>query len=160
MEGDQLRARRPDVCLVIVGDGPEREELESRARSDDLRGAVSFLGSRSDVPEILPAFDVFVLSSLPVVETQPVAVLESMAACLPVVATRVGGNPEAIIDGETGWLVAPRKPEELAMKIMDLLEDPEKAEKWGEAGRRRVEQNFSCEKMVAEFVKLYCKTER
>jgi glycosyltransferase involved in cell wall biosynthesis len=78
-----------------------------------------------------------------------------MAAGLPVVATRVGGNPEAIVDGETGWLVEPRNPQELAMKIMDLFEDPGKGKKWGEAGRRRVEQNFFYEKMVAEHIKLY-----
>jgi glycosyltransferase involved in cell wall biosynthesis len=81
-----------------------------------------------------------------------------MAAGLPVVATRVGGNPEAIVDGETGWLVTPRKPAELADKILDLLEDPAKATKWGAAGRRRVAQNFSYEKMVAEHLTLYnCK---
>jgi glycosyltransferase involved in cell wall biosynthesis len=87
-------------------------------------------------------------------------VLESMAAGLPVVATRVGGNPEAIMDGETGWLVPPGNPEELAMKIMDLLEDPEKAEKWGEAGKRRVKENFSDERMVDEHIKLYRKSVR
>jgi glycosyltransferase involved in cell wall biosynthesis len=78
-----------------------------------------------------------------------------MASGLPVVATRVGGNPEAVIDGETGWLVPPKNSKELALKIMDLLDDFEKARIWGENGRRLVKDKFTAEKMVAEFIKLY-----
>jgi len=148
-----------DSLFLLVGeDRGIQKNLEKLASELGIVNNIMFMGQRNDVSDLMVASDVSVLPSHE--EGFSNVVLESMAACLPVVATRVGGNPEAIIDGETGWLVAPGKPEELAMKIMDLLEDPQKAEKWGEAGRRRVEQNFSCEKMVAEFVKLYCKTER
>jgi glycosyltransferase involved in cell wall biosynthesis len=144
----------PDSLFLLVGENRGiQTDLEKLARELGIVKHVNFMGQRNDIPDLLAASDISVLPSHE--EGFSNVVLESMAAGLPVVATRVGGNPEAIIDGATGWLVTPGKPEELAMKIMDMLEDPEKAEKWGEAGRRRVEQNFSCSKMVAEHKKLY-----
>ena len=144
----------PDSIFLLVGeDRGIQKGLEQQTRELGINNNIIFLGQRRDIPELMAASDISVLPSHE--EGFSNVVLESMAAGLPVVATRVGGNPEAIIDGETGWLVPPKKPTELASKILDLLNDPEKAGKWGEAGRLRVKQNFSHEKMVAEFVKLY-----
>lgn len=78
-----------------------------------------------------------------------------MAAGLPIVATHVGGNPEAIINGETGWLVPPKSPEALAEKIIDLLSDPDKGKKWGSRNRKRVQHLFSEQKMVDSHLNLY-----
>ena len=78
-----------------------------------------------------------------------------MAARLPVVATRVGGNPEAIVDGMTGWLVSPHNPEELGHKVLDLLDDPQKARRWGQRGEKRIIENFLVEKMFEGNLKLY-----
>jgi glycosyltransferase involved in cell wall biosynthesis len=141
------------IFLLVGEDRGIQKSLEQQAQELGIGSSIIFLGQRKDIPDLMAASDISVLSSHE--EGFSNAILESMAAGLPVVATRVGGNPEAIIDGETGWLVPPKKPKELALKIMDLLNDPEKAKKWGEAGRRRVKQNFSHEKMVAEYIKLY-----
>jgi glycosyltransferase involved in cell wall biosynthesis len=111
------------------------------------------MGQRNDIPRLLAASDIAVLPSHE--EGFSNVILESMAAGLPVVATRVGGNPEAVIDGETGWLVAPHRPTELALKIMDLLSEPEKARSWGEYGRQVVKEKFAAEKMVEAYLELY-----
>ena len=141
------------LFLLVGQDRGIQKGLEQQAQELGIGSSIIFLGQRRDIPDLLAASDISVLPSHE--EGFSNVVLESMAAGLPVVANWVGGNSEAIMDGETGWLVEPRNTQELAMKIMDLLEDPGKAAKWGEAGRRRVEQNFSHEKMVAEHIKLY-----
>ncbi|MFO7462081.1 MAG: glycosyltransferase family 4 protein, partial [Desulfatiglandales bacterium] len=82
-------------------------------------------------------------------------ILESMAAGLPVVATRVGGNPEAVVDGVTGWIVEPRDPEAMAQRITDLLRDPRKAGEWGLKGKERVMELFTVERMVNRHLDLY-----
>ncbi|TPW02915.1 MAG: hypothetical protein FD129_3125 [bacterium] len=89
-----------------------------------MKVSVHFLGARSDVAELLPAFDLVVLPSHPVVETLPLSVMEAMAAGRPVVATRVGALDELIEDGITGWLVPPRDPEALADRLAACLADP------------------------------------
>ena len=81
--------------------------------------------------------------------------LEAMAAGLPVVATRVGGNPEVVVDGETGWLVPPRDPDALAAAIRSLLDDPKLAARMGESGRTRVRERFSLEAMVRAYAAVY-----
>ena len=141
------------IFLLVGQDRGIQKGLEQQAQELGVGSSIIFLGQRRDIPDLMAASDISVLPSHE--EGFSNVVLESMAAGLPVVANWVGGNSEAIMDGETGWLVEPRNTQELAMKIMDLLEDPGKAAKWGEAGRRRVEQNFSHEKMVAEHIKLY-----
>jgi glycosyltransferase involved in cell wall biosynthesis len=148
-----------DCQFLVVGeDRGIRTDLEELAQELGIVNHIVFLDQRKDIPDLMLSSDISVLPSHE--EGFSNVVLESMAAGLPVVASRVGGNPEAIIDGQTGWLVPPKQPEELALKIMDLLNDPEKAKKWGEAGRRLVKDNFSAEQMVAAHIKLYTESAR
>jgi sugar transferase (PEP-CTERM/EpsH1 system associated) len=142
-----------EAILLLVGDGPQRAQLEGLARCLENPERVQFLGNRSDVPRLLQAMDVFVLAS--VWEGMPNVALEAMAVGLPVVATGVGGTPEAVVDGETGLLVPPRDPGGLARAITRLLRDPELRRKMGQAGRRWVEQHFSVERMVRQTERLY-----
>jgi glycosyltransferase involved in cell wall biosynthesis len=129
------------VRLEIAGDGPERAALASEIERLGLDGTVELLGTRSDVPDLLAAADVFVLSSDS--EGLPMSVLEAMAAGVPVVATAVGGVPELVRDDETGLLVPPRDPGALAAALGKLAADPELRRRLGGAGRRRVENEFS-----------------
>ena len=148
-----VRDEFPEACFVIVGDGQQRPELERLTAELDLNSCVLFLGQRDDVPQILPLFDVFVLPS--VKEGLPYALLEAMAAAKPVVATAVGGVPEVVVDGQTGLLVPPRDPEALAQAIITLLRNPGRARAMGEAGRQRVLEHFTVERMVAETERVY-----
>jgi len=148
-----VRRAEPSVRLVIVGDGPLRPALEEHARRLGLDGEVRFLGAVHDAARLLPGFDVFVLSS--VLEGMSNALLEAMAAGRPVVATRVGGNPELVIDGETGLLVPPRDPEALAEALLRLVRDPGLARRLGEGARRRVESQFTLAAMVGRLEGLY-----
>ena len=148
-----LRQADPAAKLVIVGDGPLRPSLEERARTLGLNGSVRFLGAIPDAARFLPRFDVFVLSS--VLEGMSNALLEAMAAGRPAVATRVGGNTELVVDGETGFLVPPKDPQALADAVARLLRDPALARRFGEAARRRVESEFTLSTMVSRLEQLY-----
>jgi glycosyltransferase involved in cell wall biosynthesis len=144
----------PDSLFLLAGeDRGIRKNLEDLSRELGILPNVLFLGQRNDIPRLLAASDISVLPSHE--EGFSNVILESMAAGLPVVTTRVGGNPEAVIDGETGWLVAPDSSSDLALKIIDLLDDPEKAKIYGENGRHRVMETFPAEKMVAAYMELY-----
>jgi L-malate glycosyltransferase len=114
---------------------------------------VRFLGAVPRAARLLPHFDVFVLSS--VWEGMSNGLLEAMAAGRPVVATRVGGNPEVIVDGESGLLVPPRDPQALADAVLRLLRDPELARRMGAAASRRVEAEFTLPRMVHRLECLY-----
>ena len=143
----------PDACLLIVGDGPERVALNNLAADLGIVEQTLFVGERFDIPNLLAAMNVFALSSL--WEGMPNAALEAMAAGLPVVATRVGGTPEVVEHGVTGLLVPPRDPKALAEAIIALLQDRERAEAMGQAGRERVEKCFSVKRMVQQTEALY-----
>jgi len=143
----------PETLFVIIGDGQQREELKELVDKLGLTASILFKGQRDDVAEILPLFDVFVLSS--VKEGLPFALLESMAAARPIVATKVGGIPEVIRDGETGYLVPPCDPESLAKAICSLLADKEKAREIGLSAKKRVVSSFSLKKMVEKTEKVY-----
>jgi glycosyltransferase involved in cell wall biosynthesis len=147
-----LRSRMPDARTVIVGDGPERAALEAEAAALGITDAVVFAGYRQDVRALMAAFDIYINCSL--YEGVSLTVLEAMAAALPVVATRVGGNPEVVIDGETGLLV-PGRAEALADAVASLARDPQRRRVMGDAGRWRVKRHFSIDRMVAEYASAY-----
>jgi sugar transferase (PEP-CTERM/EpsH1 system associated) len=139
--------------LVIVGDGPCRAALAERAGRADLAGLVVLAGQREDVPLLLSGLDVFVLPSI--MEGMCNTILEAMAAGLPVVATRTGGNPELVEHGVTGTLVPVGSVPPLAAAIDAYLADPHLRELHGKAGRQRVEERFSLERMSDAYRALY-----
>jgi len=141
-----VRQQVPQSHFVIVGDGPQRPKLEALAGELSLTDAVHFLGTRSDIPQVLSLLDVFVLSSH--MEANPVSILEAMATEKPVVATRVGSVPETVREGQTGYLGAPGSAEELAARVTELFRNPEHAAAMGRAGREHVLAHWSIERMV------------
>lgn len=154
-----VAGHRPEARFLIVGDVPPgqevayRDELERSTLRLGLTQRVIFTGFRLDVPELLAEASVSVLPSLS--EGLSNVLLESMAAGVPVVATRVGGNSEAVEDGVTGLLVPSRDPSALAQAICRFLEDPRLASRFGQAGRERVVERFSLERMVQATERLY-----
>jgi len=147
-----LAPRRAFRC-AIAGDGPERPALEARAAELGLAERVRFLGERTDVDRLLPAFDVFTLSSRE--EGIPNALLEAMAAARPCVATRVGGNAEVLEDGRTGWLVPAQDPAALAAALEEALSDPGEAGRRGAAARRAMVSERSIDAMVRRHEAFY-----
>jgi glycosyltransferase involved in cell wall biosynthesis len=145
-------ARFAQAKLVIVGSGPLDEEL--RRLAEDLRivGRIVWAGFRDDIATVMSAFDIFALTSI--YEGLGLVLLEAMASALPVVATRAGAIPEVVTDGETGVLVAPRRPNELAAAFHDLSDSRRRAQ-FGAAGRARVMCEFTLEKMCRETDALY-----
>ncbi len=148
--------RRPETRFVIAGDGPLRRELEARAREGGLEGRVVFAGFRNDVDRLLPAFDVFCLSSH--LEGLGTSLLDAMAFGLPIVATAAGGIPEAVEDGSTGIVVPVRNPVALAQGLLALLEDPDRRRRLGAAGRKRFLERFTADRMVQETLRVYEET--
>jgi sugar transferase (PEP-CTERM/EpsH1 system associated) len=140
-------------ALVIAGDGPSRRQLEAVVSELAIGDRVRLLGERDDVPMILRALDIFVLSSIG--EGISNAILEAMATGLPVIATRVGGNSELVRDGLTGRLIEPRSPEALAEALAAYVDDPVLARAHGAAGRERAEREFGLERMRAGYTTLY-----
>ena len=147
---DELPAAR----FLLVGDGPERENLQREAEVLDLKERAVFTGRRSDVHDVLTAFDVSVLCSTDV-ETFPLAFLEAMAARRALVGTRVGGLPEMIREGENGFLVRPRDPRGLADALLEILRSPERIRAFGEASRRRVEEDYGLRRMIDAYEDLF-----
>lgn len=151
-------ARIPRAKFLIIGDNsfePQyREELKEQVVTLGLQDRVIFTGFRLDVPDILSSLAVSVLPSISG-EGLSNSLLESMAAALPVVATNVGGNPEVVVDGETGLLVPSRDPAALAEAICRVLLTPGLRQTFGQAGRRRVLDHFSNERMIRTVERLY-----
>ena len=144
---------RPDARFVVVGDGELRAPLEAQARALGLGDRCVFAGFRRDLDVLLPAFDVFCLSSH--MEGLGTIVLDAMAFARPVVATAAGGIAESVADGVTGRLVAPRDEIALAQALLEVLGDPARAAAFGRAGRRRFEERFSADRMVEETLAVY-----
>ncbi len=144
----RLRPRQPQARLVILGEGELRGTLEAQARALGLADRVVFAGFRRDLDRLLPAFSVFCLSSH--LEGLGTSLLDAMAYGLPVVATAAGGIPEAVADGVTGRLVAPRDPDALASALAEALGDDARRAGWGAAGRRVFLERFTAERMVEE----------
>jgi glycosyltransferase involved in cell wall biosynthesis len=143
----------PDFRLRIVGDGPERARLESLMTELNLRTHVELLGERHDVPALLAESGFFVSSSLS--EGVSLTLLEAMAVGLPVVTTTVGGNPEVVLEGDTGRLTPPGDPAALARAIVELCNERDLWHAMGTLGRRRVEQNFEIRQMIRNYESLY-----
>jgi len=127
---------RPDVVLVWIGDGEMRRDVERAVRRAGLDGRVVLAGERSDVPALLPAFDVFAMSSL--YEGLPCAVLEAMVCGIPVVATAVNSVPEVVLSGRTGLLARPRDPGSLAAALAFVLDHPADAARMARAAQEAV----------------------
>src|SRR5918994_842049 len=148
-----LRGRFTALRVVIVGDGPERPALERQIGELGLGETVTMLGHRSDVPDVLRAFDVAVCSSN--FEGTPLSILEYMEAGLPVVATRVGGVPDLIESGEHGLLVEPGDPGALANALAELLGDQPRGAEMGRRGRERRRREFDIEVTVGHVERIY-----
>jgi len=144
----------PDAHVVLAGDGGLRQSLEQATRRAGLADRVHFLGHRTDVADVTQLYALAVLPSVSL-ETLGYALMEAMALRKPVVASRFSGIPEVVEDGVTGTLVPPRDPPALAAAIVDLLTGARKAQEFGRAGYRRVQERFSMEKMLRETFALY-----
>ena len=149
-----VKSELDSAHLLIVGDGPLRSEVENQVRALQLKSSVHLLGMRRDIPRLLQASDVLVLSSRGW-EGLPLTVLEAMAAALPVVASDVGGTGEALQDGETGYLYPPGDAATLASLLLRLAGDPALAAAMGRSGLARVRQYFGVGRMVQETAALY-----
>ncbi|MEW6386896.1 MAG: glycosyltransferase [Thermodesulfobacteriota bacterium] len=143
----------PEAALWLVGDGPRLAALQEQARSTLPPGKVRFFPGREDLRPLLAEAGLFVHSTL--IDALPNVVLEAMAAGLPLVASRVGGLPEAVAPGETGWLVPPRDHVALAGALGHLLGDAEVRWAFGRAGRERAVQDFSFEAMVRQHEEIF-----
>lgn len=148
-----LRARWPALALVLIGDGPERERLEALTRQLDLTDVVHFVGARSNEPNPNYLFDISVLASRS--EAFPNSIVEALAAGRPVVATRVGGIPDAVIDGENGLLVSPDDPAPLAAAIDDMLKNPERRAAMGRAGQQAARARFHVDRVIPQLESMY-----
>lgn len=140
------------VRLAIAGEGPEHSALVAQGRGDGIDRRVTLLGHRQDVPALLKDADAFVFPS--VAEGASFALLEAMAAGLPVVASRSGSNGEIVRDGVDGYLHRPGDPEDIAAKLRRLAEDPALAARLGSSGRQRVEATFDRDTMVRDTLRL------
>jgi len=143
----------PSLRAIVVGDGPLRSQLEERARQLGLGGRVVFTGLRHDVADLLAGVDVLAFSSER--EGLSMAMLEAMAAGVPVVATRVGGTPELIETGVTGILVPPGEPQALADGLLAVLRSPEQSHSLRCAARELVRSRFSLRRMIEDYEAVY-----
>jgi L-malate glycosyltransferase len=143
----------PHTRFVLVGDGEQRQDFEQKVAQLGLGENFSFLGRRDDVPRILECCDIAVLPSR--AEGFPNAVLEYLAAGLPTIASRVGGNAEIVEDGKTGLLVPPENSDALAEGLLRLMRDPDFAAAMGKRGREYVASHFSFERMIENTDQLY-----
>jgi glycosyltransferase involved in cell wall biosynthesis len=148
-----VRKKAPGTYFLLIGSGPERARLERLAKDMELHDVVHFLGARSDVPDLLPLLDVFLLTSK--IEASPVSILEAQACGVPVVATRVGSVAESVIDGQTGLLVPTDSPDDAASAVVRLLTAPEMARSIGSAARRFVADQRSLDSMVRGYEDLF-----
>jgi glycosyltransferase involved in cell wall biosynthesis len=147
------RAEARPCQALIVGEGPAERPLRALCDALDVTPWVVFAGLRRDVPRILSSLDVFVLPSR--YEGFGIAIVEAMAAGLPVIASKIGGIPEIVIHGETGLLVPPDDPGALADALRELTANPERAKAMGQRGRQRAKALFSVEAMVKQHEDLY-----
>lgn len=148
-----LSDRQTSFRLVIIGDGSLRGELEQATSDLNLNRNVEFIGVRHDIPDQLQNLDIFALSST--TEGISLTLLEAMATGLPIVATDVGGNPEVVVDGVTGFIVPSKNPELMAEKLAQLIHDHALRVRMGVEGRRRVEEHFDIRQTARQYEELY-----
>jgi glycosyltransferase involved in cell wall biosynthesis len=147
------RTRGHHLRLVMVGDGPQRDDVEAVLADAGVRDLAWLPGERSDIPAVMRGLDCFVLPSL--AEGISNTVLEAMASGVPVVATRVGGNPELVDDESTGRLVPSENDDALTAAILRYFDDPAAARRHGGAARSAVVRRFSLDRMVQDYRALY-----
>ena len=148
----RVHSQLPQARLLLVGEGRTRDVIETRIAALGLHGAVRLIGERRDISRVLPAFDVFALVSES--EGMSNAILEAQSCGLPVVATRVGGNPE-LVDADCGVLVKPHDPPALAQALLELLPDTARRIRLGAAARARVRARHSLQAMANAYLELY-----
>ncbi len=148
-----LRQNGVVFYALMIGDGILKDELIQKTKIQHLEDCISWVGSQNNVPDWLPFFDLFVLPSQ--WEGISLALLEAMAAGLPVIATSVGGTPEVIKNGETGLLVPPSNPHALAAAIQKMIENPSLSREMGQAGKRHCQQNYDIDRIVKEIDSIY-----
>ena len=148
-----LVPRFPNLRFEIAGEGSLQAKLAEESHALGISNSVSFLGWREDLSSVMAGWDIFSLPSLD--EGFGLAALEAMAAGLPVVASNVGGLPELVVHGQTGWLVPPATPVDLASRICELLQNDKMREAMGVAGRQRALQDFPISRMVEQIVAVY-----
>lgn len=154
LECASLVKRHSDsVRFMIAGRGPLEAKLVGMSRDLGLAGTVRFLGFREDVPDLLSAADMLVVASTS--EGCPIVILEAMAAGCPTICTRVGGSPELITDGRTGYVVEPRQADQLARAVLRLVEAPAERAEMGERARKLAFERFTIERMVRDFENVY-----
>jgi glycosyltransferase involved in cell wall biosynthesis len=150
---DRVVARRRNTRLVLVGEGPERPLIEQEVKQRGLGDHVRMLGLRKDIPRLVAAADIFLLTSIS--EGIPLTLIEAMAAGLPIVSTDVGGVAEVVLDGCTGVLAAAKDDARLAEHCLRLAADPELRAELGQHGQRRAVDHFAEPHMHAGYRQLY-----
>jgi len=148
-------AQHPGTRLLLVGDGPQRSYLQGLTQSLGIPNSVQFVGNvpHQRVPSYLARIDIFVMPSIS--ESFGVAALEASAMGIPVVASNVGGIPDAVVDGKTGFLVPPKRPAAIAAAIIELIERPDLRLSMGQAGRKFVAENYEWNENATRMEKLY-----
>jgi glycosyltransferase involved in cell wall biosynthesis len=150
---ERVTRRQPNTHLILIGTGEEESKIRQAIADRRLESSVKLLGLRTDVPRLLTAADCFLLTSIS--EGIPLTIIEAMAAGLPVVATRVGGMSEVVVDGTTGLLSPAGADESLAEHILSLASDPELRRRLAQAGKERAFKFFSEDRMNAAYQRLY-----
>ncbi len=150
----RVLALHPNVTFLIVGEGPEEETLRALVKQLDVEGKVRLLGFRDDLLNVFRSLDLFVIPSVEG-DTIPQVVMQAFAMGLPVVSTETGSIPDAVRNGETGFVVPPRQAEPLAERIAVLVHDPPRGKEMGKAGRRMVEDEFSLDRMIDKLESVY-----
>jgi N-acetyl-alpha-D-glucosaminyl L-malate synthase BshA len=150
---DRVRKAGENARLVMVGDGPELSAVRYRAEQLDLNGNVIFVGKQGNIADYLGVADVFLLPSE--LESFGLAALEAQACEVPVVSTRIGGIPEVVTDGETGYLSDVGDVEKMSSDTLTLLRDEEQRRSFGENGREQAIQRYSTEKIIPQYIAFY-----
>jgi glycosyltransferase involved in cell wall biosynthesis len=147
------RKKHPNIRGLLVGDGPALGEIKALIDNAGLNGVIALPGYRTDARKLTQCMDLFALSSFS--EGTSMALLEAMTAGTPVVVTAVGGNPEIVVAGETGWVVESDCKDELVAAILEASAHPAKTSRFGEAGRCRFQEMFTFDGMVRNYRTLY-----